>query len=142
MGRRADRFVVHHHAGLLGVRVLAALITVATLGFGFPVGLVMVRRRRARHSTYDGRSVEFTGSARELFRDWLPWWMLTLGTLGVYAAWAFPRVARWVREHTRVAPLPLWEYDVGAVEPPRPLAAPTRLAPPFFAEAGLRPLAG
>jgi uncharacterized membrane protein YjgN (DUF898 family) len=127
----------------LGVYLAAAAITVATLGFGFPIGLVLVRVWRARHTTVDGRRVEFTGSARELFRQWLPWWLLTLATVGAYGVWVAPRVSRWTREHTRVVGGGVWEYDAAtAAEPSRLLAAPSRLSVAFFTEAGTRQLAG
>jgi uncharacterized membrane protein YjgN (DUF898 family) len=142
MGQSSDRSVVDGSLiGRLGVRTAAAAITVATLGFGFPVGLVLVRRSQARHTTLDGRQVEFTGSAGELFRVWLLWWTLTLATLGVYGVWVVPRVARWTRKHTRVAPSPAWEYDVTPAEPFR-LAGPIGLSLAFFPEAGTRQLFG
>jgi uncharacterized membrane protein YjgN (DUF898 family) len=142
MRQRYDRAVVDGRLiGRIGVRMAAAAVTVATLGFGFPVGLVMVRRSQARHTTLDGRHVEFTGSARELFRSWLLWWTLVLVTLGVYSLWVVPRVSRWTREHTRIAPRPAWEYDVASAEPFR-LAGPIGLSLAFFPEAGTRQLLG
>jgi uncharacterized membrane protein YjgN (DUF898 family) len=143
MTKSSARSVVGERvAGRLGVHLAAAAITVATLGLGFPVGLVLVRRWRARHTTLGGRRVEFTGSARELFRHWLAWWLLTVCTLGIYAVWVAPRVTRWVREHTRVALVGVWEYDATAAEPSRLLAAPGRLSVAFFPEAGTRQLVG
>jgi uncharacterized membrane protein YjgN (DUF898 family) len=140
MTRSSDRSV-GSQAGRLGVRTAAAAITVATLGFGFPVGLVLVRRWQARHTTLDGRQVEFTGSARELVRAWVPWWVLTLGTLGWYGVRVAPRVAQWTRDHTRVALRPVWEHEVTPAEPFR-LAAPIGLSLAFFPEAGTRQLVG
>jgi uncharacterized membrane protein YjgN (DUF898 family) len=143
MGQSSDRLVFDAGTGgRLRIHLAAAAVTVGTLGFGFPMGFVLVRRWRARHSTIDGLPLEFTGSARELFRDWLPWWMLTLGTLGVYGVWTFPRVARWADAHTRVAVRQVWAYDATPSEPTRPLAAPSRLSLAFFTEAGVRRLAG
>jgi uncharacterized membrane protein YjgN (DUF898 family) len=143
MRQSSDRLVRDGGAvGLLGLRLVACVITIGTLGFGFPVGFVLVRRQKARHLTRDGRRLEFTGSARELFRDWLPWWMLTLGTLGVYGLWVYPMVAGWAREHLELAPLRPWEYDATPAEPVRPLAAPIRLSLGFFTETGMHQLVG
>jgi uncharacterized membrane protein YjgN (DUF898 family) len=128
-------------AGHLRVRLAAIVVTIGTLGFGFPLGFVMVRRWKASHLTVDGRRLEFTGSARELFSDWLPWWILTLGTLGIYGFWVYPRVARWAWEHTVVVRPEPWKY-AAAPEPARPLAAPSRLAEAYFTEAGMHQLVG
>jgi uncharacterized membrane protein YjgN (DUF898 family) len=144
MMQSADRSVFTGSlAGRLRVVHLAsAAITVATLGFGFPAALVLARRWRARHTTLDGRRVEFTGSAGELFRQWWHWWLLTVATLGVYAVWVAPRVRRWTAKHTRVALRAPWENDVTAAEPVRLLAAPSRFSVAFVPEAGRGQLVG
>lgn len=142
MTRNSDRFAFDGGVGgHLAVRLAAAVVTIGTLGFGFPLGFVMVRRWKTRHLMVDGRRLEFTGSARDLFAVWLPWWMLTLGTLGGYGFWVYPRIARWSWEHTRVVSLQPWEYAV-PLEQPRPLAAPSRLPLAFFSETGMHQLVG
>ncbi len=110
-------------AGYLGIRVLAALVTVLTLGFGFPFGLVLVRRWKARHTKVGGRRLVFTGSARDLFRRWLAWWPLTVLTLGLYGFAVYPRVLTWMWDHTDYA-------DVWRLEESRPAVAEGPLAPP------------
>jgi hypothetical protein len=126
----------------VGVRLLAAVVTIGTLGFGFPLGFVLVRRWKATHLTVDGRRLAFNGSARELLARWVPWWILTLVTLGVYGLWVYPRVARWAWERTDFATTWHWTPADGAVEPQRPLAPPSRLHLAFFADAGTHQLVG
>jgi hypothetical protein len=128
--------------GHFGVRLVAAIVTIGTLGFGFPWGFVLVRRWKARHLTVEGRRLEFTGSARELFADWIPWWMLTIASLGIYGLWVYPRVARWAWEHTDFATTWHWTPAGYGADQERPLAPPDRLPLAFFAGAGRHQLVG
>jgi uncharacterized membrane protein YjgN (DUF898 family) len=129
-------------ASHFGVRLLAAIVTLGTLGFGFPLGFVLVRRWKARHLVVDGRRLVFTGSARELFSDWVSWWLLTVATLGIYGLWVYPRVASWAWLHTDFAMSWQWTPADAPSEPTRPLAAPSRLPLAFFASPGMHQLVG
>jgi uncharacterized membrane protein YjgN (DUF898 family) len=127
-------------SGYLGTRLLAGLVTVATLGFGFPVGLVRVQRWNARHLSVDGRRLTFTGRAPDLLRDWVRWWPLVLVTLGLYGFAVVPKVRRWVWDHTDVLasgqPSSVTVTTYAAPGAAGPLAPPTRLHTAFFTEAG------
>jgi len=79
-------------------RILATLITVLTMGLGFPIALVLHDRWKARHTYIYGHRLIFTGTARGLFRHWLMWLFLIAVTLGVYGFWAVPRLAKWRTE--------------------------------------------
>lgn len=122
--------------GYLATRLAAALITVLTLGFGFPYALVLVQRWNARHLVLGGSRVVFGGRASDLLRDWVVWWPCVLLTLGFYAFAVFPRVIRWVWDHTDYRAL--W-LVAAAPEPSyvRPLVAPARVHLSFFSEPGL-----
>jgi uncharacterized membrane protein YjgN (DUF898 family) len=126
--------------GYLHTRLVAGLVTVATIGFGFPVGLVLVQRWNARHLSVDGRHLTFSGRAPDLLRDWVRWWPLVVVTLGLYAFAVVPKVRRWVWDHTdlgssgRPGPATVTTYAAPWVG--SPLAPPTRLHTAFFTEAG------
>jgi hypothetical protein len=122
--------------GYPGNFLLASAITIATLGFGFPFGLVVVQRWKTNHLTLNGRRLVFTGSARELFSDWLPWWLLTLGTLGIYGFRVYPRIVRWTWENTDFERVWQAESTTSTSYAIRPLAPPSRLHLAFFTEAG------
>lgn len=77
-------------ATYVGTGVLAFLITVCTLGFGYPFALVLRERWRAKHSYIDGRRLVFTGSAWGLFGNWVKWLLLCMVTLGIYSFWVGP----------------------------------------------------
>jgi uncharacterized membrane protein YjgN (DUF898 family) len=123
-------------AGYLGIFLFAAVITAVTLGFGFPLALVMVQRWKSRHLTINGRRLVFTGSARELFRDWLAWWLLTVGTLGLYGVRVYPRIVAWTWENTDFDRVWQPEPATSTSYASRPLAPPSRLHLAFFTEAG------
>jgi uncharacterized membrane protein YjgN (DUF898 family) len=136
MSRNSGRFGFDGDvSGFVGRRLLALLITVATLGFGFPYALVMVQRWNARHLVLGGQRLVFTGQARELMRDWVMWWPCTLLTLGLYGFAVHPRVLRWIWDNTDYRAL--WRFEERP-EPTyvRPLATPARAHLAFFTEAG------
>lgn len=123
-------------AGYLATRLAAGILTILTLGFGFPYALVLVQRWNAGHLVLGGSRVVFTGRARDLFREWIVWWPCVLLTLGFYAFAVLPRVIRWVWDHTDYRAL--WLVPA-APEPSyvRPLVAPARVHLSFFSEPGL-----
>jgi hypothetical protein len=125
--------------GYLGTRVLALLLVVLTLGFGFPYALVLVKRWNARHLVLGDSRLVFTGRPGDLMREWVVWWPCVLLTVGLYAFAVFPRVIRWVWDNTDYQAL--W---LATAEPEpayvRPLVAPVRVHLSFFSEPGLRQL--
>jgi hypothetical protein len=123
-------------AGFTRSHAIAGLITVLTLGFAFPAGLVIVERWRARHLTVDGQRLTFDGSAAELFASWKWWWPLTWVSFGLYGFWVQGRVTRWVWSHMGVEAV--WQARPEPVPPylDRPLAPPVTLHTAFFADAG------
>ncbi len=121
--------------GFLATRIAALLITLLTLGFGFPYALVLVKRWDARHTLLGGQRLVFTGRADDLLPQWMRWWPLVVLTVGVYGFAVFPRVIRWVWDNTDYHAL----WRVGPPREPayvRPLAAPVRIHLAFFAEPG------
>lgn len=91
-------------ASYFGTAILATLITVCTLGIGYPFGVVLMQRWRAKHSYIDGQRLVFTGTAMGLFGTWVKWLLLTVITLGIYLFWVGPRMQRWKWEHTDFDP--------------------------------------
>ncbi len=105
MARNSGRF--HFDGGAaayVGTGILAALITVCTLGFCYPFALVLKERWRAKHSYIDGQRLAFTGSAWGLLGNWVKWLLLSFITLGIYLFWVGPRIAQWKWEHTDFDP--------------------------------------
>ncbi len=104
MARNSGRFEFRGGAGTyFGTGLLAALITIFTLGICYPFALVLRERWRAKHAYIDGRQLVFTGSAWALFGNWIKWFLLMIITLGIYSFWVGPRIARWKWEHTDFA---------------------------------------
>jgi uncharacterized membrane protein YjgN (DUF898 family) len=122
--------------GYLATRLAAWLVTLLTLGFGFPYGLVLVQRWNARHLVLGGSRVVFTGRARDLLREWVVWWPCVVLTLGFYAFAVLPRVIRWVWDNTDYRGLWQTAPDAGSTSI-RPLVAPVPVHLSFFTEPGL-----
>jgi uncharacterized membrane protein YjgN (DUF898 family) len=78
----------------------ALLIIALALEVCYPFAVVFRQRWKANHSSIDGRQLVFTGSARDLFRNWIKWMLLSVVTFGIYVFWVGPRVQKWICEHT------------------------------------------
>ena len=105
MARKSGRFQFDGGAGTyLGTGILAALITIFTLGICYPFALVLLERWRAKHTYIDGQRLVFTGSAIGLFGLWIKWLLLSIITLGVYTFWVAPRIQQWKIENTDFDP--------------------------------------
>ena len=79
------------------------LIAALALEVCYPFAVVFRERWKAKHSCVDGRQLVFTGSALDLFRNWIKWLLLSIVTFGIYVFWVGPRVQQWIWEHTTFA---------------------------------------
>jgi uncharacterized membrane protein YjgN (DUF898 family) len=87
-------------ATFFGTAVLAAVITVFTLGICYPYSLVLMQRWKAKHTYIKGLQLKFTGTGIGLLGQWIKWFLLCLITLGIYGFWVYPRLQQWIVEHT------------------------------------------
>lgn len=86
--------------GLVGCKLLAALITVCTLGLAYPWALCYLQRWETKHTVINGHRLRFTGTGMQLFGNWIKWALLTVFTLGIYGFWLNIRMKQWVVKHT------------------------------------------
>ncbi|MHB1055758.1 MAG: DUF898 family protein [Thermoleophilia bacterium] len=87
-------------ATYIGTGILAALITVCTIGIAFPYALCLRQMWRCKHTYINGRRLVFIGRGRHLFGLWIKWFLLLIITLGIYSFWLAPSLQRWIAEHT------------------------------------------
>ena len=86
--------------GLIGVNLLMILVTILTLGLGFPWALCMQEKWYAKHTIIDGQQLYFDGNGFQLFGNWIKWLLLTILTLGIYSFWLGIKMKQWVVSHT------------------------------------------
>jgi uncharacterized membrane protein YjgN (DUF898 family) len=84
----------------LGVGILSTLLTIFTLGIGFPWAYCMQQQWRVNNTSVSGRRLRFSGSGLHLFGLWIKWYFLSLITAGIYLLWVGPALERWKVEHT------------------------------------------
>ena len=85
---------------LIGWNVASSLITVFTLGLATPVAICWKERWIKKHTVYQGKRLEFDGTAGQLFGNWIKWLLLSVVTLGIYA-WFIPlKMHDWKAKHT------------------------------------------
>lgn len=90
-------------AGLLsyiGHSLLAAVITIFTLGIGAPWGIVLMYRWKIEHTIIEGRRLQFNGTAIGLFGHWIKWFLLTIVSLGIYSFWLHIKLEQWKAKYT------------------------------------------
>jgi uncharacterized membrane protein YjgN (DUF898 family) len=105
MDHKSGRFYFDGGAGsYLVTGVLAALTTIFTFGTGLPFALVLLERRRARHTYIDGQRLMFSGTGLGLFVLMIKLCCLCFVTLGIYSFWVPPRIQEWKVEHTDFDP--------------------------------------
>lgn len=92
-----------------GTQLLAFLLSVCTLGFLYPFGLILRLRWRSKHTAVNGVPLVFNGSAFGLIARWLQWWLLSVVTVGIYSFWVAPRLNKWIVENT--------DFDRSAIPP-------------------------
>ena len=85
---------------LIGWRLLAALVTVVTLGIAYPWAMCMVMRWEVKHTLINGRRLKFTGKGLQLWGKYLLWSFLTVLTLGIYSVWFGLGIKKWQIKHT------------------------------------------
>ena len=105
MARKSGRFQFDGGAGTyLGTGILAALITICTLGICYPFAMVLLERWRCKHTYIDGQRLVFTGTGIGLFGLWIKWFLLIIITAGIYLLWVAPRIQQWKVENTDFDP--------------------------------------
>ncbi len=86
--------------GLIGVNILAAIISFITLGIATPWAMCIKYRWEIENSIIEGKRLKFVGSGTDLFFKYIKWWILTIITLGIYGFWLYINLIKWKVENT------------------------------------------
>lgn len=80
--------------------ILGFLLTVCTIGICYPWAICMIYSWEYKHTVVDGKRLNFTGKATQLFGNWLKWLFFCIITLGIYSFWLRIALKKWVVKHT------------------------------------------
>jgi uncharacterized membrane protein YjgN (DUF898 family) len=83
-----------------GTFLLASLITICTIGIGYPWALCLKQKWINKHTFLDGKRLKFLGGGGSLIGLWLKWMVLMIITLGIYSLWVGPNLQKWIIDHT------------------------------------------
>ena len=86
--------------GLIGINLLASLITVASIGIAYPWAVCLKEEWIASHTIIDGKRLYFDGRGGQLFLNYIKWFLLTIITFGIYGFWLSIKMKKWVAKHT------------------------------------------
>ena len=90
------------YGSLLGNRIVNALISLLTIGFGIPWVICRSHRWVVDHTVIDGRRLKFDGTGGQLIGSWIKWMFLTLITCGIYGLWVPLKKRAWIVEHSHI----------------------------------------
>lgn len=86
--------------GLLGMSLLAELISILTFGIATPWAVCMMYNWYIKYTVIDGKQLYFTGRGEELFGRYIIWFLLSIITLGIYSFRAAIKLGNWLTERT------------------------------------------
>ena len=86
--------------GLIGIHILAFLLTLVTVGIGGPWAACMVERWYAKHTVLEGKQLVFDGKGHQLWGRILLWLLLIVVTVGIFIFWLGIAYKKWVTKHT------------------------------------------
>lgn len=86
--------------GFFGIRLLAGLLTLVTLGIGTAWAQRLIIRWETNHTVIDSRRLVFQGTGGSLFGKYLLWGILSVITLGIYSLCVPVRALRWQMRNT------------------------------------------
>ncbi|USS90818.1 DUF898 family protein [Fructilactobacillus carniphilus] len=88
---------------MIGWSLLSIIITIFTLGIGYPWAVVMKLKWINKHTVVNGRRLQFNGTALGLFGSYIKWFLLSIITLGIYAFWLNIKLYQWKAKNTDFA---------------------------------------
>lgn len=87
----------------IGYSILSGLITIFTLGIGFPWAYTMLMNWQMSHYVISGRRMSFDGKGLQFLGTCIICILLCLITFGIYSPWATIRLNKWLYSHTKEA---------------------------------------
>ena len=75
--------------GLIGVNILAWVISVLTFGIATPWAMCIKYKWQINNTVIEGRRLKFIGTGSSLFMNYIKWWILTIITFGIYGFWLY-----------------------------------------------------
>lgn len=85
---------------LIGWKILGFIVTLFTLGIGYPFALCFVYRWQMKHTKINGKQLVFDGKGYQLLGKWILWMLLSIITLGIYTLWIPVQKNKWIIKHT------------------------------------------
>lgn len=89
--------------GLIGINIVAAIISIVTLGICVPWAVCLKQEWYAKHTIIKGKQLKFEGTGIGLFGHYIKWFLLTIVTVGIYAFWLNIKMKQWVVSKTTFA---------------------------------------
>lgn len=89
-------------AELLGLSILATIVSLVTCGIAAPWMLCKIYHWRIDNTKINGKKLVFTGTGASLLGHWILWEVLTIVTCGLFSFFAHVALRKWELEHTLI----------------------------------------
>lgn len=81
--------------------LLVLIVSIVTLGLAYPAIKCWYLRWEISNTYINSRKLSFDGNAKQLYGNYINWFLLCIVTLGVYAVFFMPlNMERWITKHT------------------------------------------
>lgn len=87
----------------IGWFLLGLLVTIITIGIGFPIAYCWMLKWNYKHTLYDGKRLTFDGKASQLIGKWICWLLLCIPTVGIFALFIPKKLMNWKVSHLHLA---------------------------------------
>lgn len=94
-----DSFYDGRFFPMLGLYIVAGLMSVFSIGIAVPWAVTMVIRYQIKHTYIQGHRLAFDGKGGQLFGRWMLWMLLSIFTLFIFALWIPLFFRRWKIKH-------------------------------------------
>ncbi len=93
---RTDSYFDGKVLELIGYKILAFIITFATLGIASAWAEKLLIAYTLEHTVYNGKRLKFEGTGASLFVQKFKWIFFTIITLGIYSLWIPIKKEKWI----------------------------------------------
>ena len=85
---------------LIGWILVGLILTVVTLGLGYPFAKCFILDWRFKHTKINGKRLSFDGNGLQLWGNYIKWTFFTIITLGIFLLFLPVQWNKWIVKHT------------------------------------------
>lgn len=96
---------------MIAVNIGFFIICFFTLGLGYPIAVVFKEKWKCEKTYINGQKLKFTGTASNLFIEFIKWVLLSIITFGIYIIWIPVQKQKWKIRNTHFEQTNIENYN-------------------------------